>query len=98
MFPVLRITLSHKSLFQFFTYEILQDLQVKSQPIQAPVTPIIQTPPTPQVSSNIVLKSAKGVDYSKLEQLLKSGKWKEADRETARVMCQAANRVWWWQT
>jgi len=41
----------------------------------------------------IKLKSAKGVDYSKLEQLLKQEKWKEADQETLRVMLQAANRV-----
>lgn len=76
--------------------EILQNLQVKSQTqqttIQVPVTPVIQAPTPPQVSPNIVLKSAKGVDYSKLEQLLAQGKWKEADNETNRVMIQAANR------
>lgn len=73
--------------------EILQDLQVKSQLIQTPVTPVIQTSSPPQISSNIVLKSAKGVNYSKLEELLKQGKWKEADQETAKVMLQAANRI-----
>ncbi|MDJ0580439.1 serine/threonine-protein kinase [Crocosphaera sp.] len=38
------------------------------------------------------LSSDRGVDYSKLRDLLKAGKWEEADQETSRVMCQAANR------
>ena len=33
----------------------------------------------------IPLKSEKGVDYTKLRDLLNEGKWKEADRETNRV-------------
>ncbi|WP_413166818.1 GUN4 domain-containing protein [Capilliphycus salinus ALCB114379] len=32
------------------------------------------------------------VDYSQLEELLKLGKWKEADEETAKVMLKAAKR------
>ena len=43
--------------------------------------------PTPQpVSPEVELKSDVGMDYSKLRDLLKAGKWKEADEETARVM------------
>jgi eukaryotic-like serine/threonine-protein kinase len=38
----------------------------------------------------INLISAKGVDYGKLDRLLASGKWEEADRETARVMLKVA--------
>ncbi len=38
------------------------------------------------------LVSDRGVDYSKLRDLLKAGKWKEADQETAKVMFQVANR------
>ncbi|MGK7879571.1 MAG: GUN4 domain-containing protein [Crocosphaera sp.] len=38
------------------------------------------------------LASDRGVDYSKLRDLLKAGKWKEADQKIARVMYQAANR------
>ncbi|MGK7884615.1 MAG: GUN4 domain-containing protein [Crocosphaera sp.] len=38
------------------------------------------------------LSSDRGVDYSKLRDLLKAGNWKEADRETAKVMCQVVNR------
>ncbi|MGK7882705.1 MAG: GUN4 domain-containing protein [Crocosphaera sp.] len=32
------------------------------------------------------------MDYSKLRDLLKAGKWQEADQETTRVMLQVANR------
>lgn len=39
------------------------------------------------------LKSARGVDYTKLRDLLAAGKWKEADHETVKVMCQAAGRI-----
>ncbi len=41
----------------------------------------------------VELKSEKGVDYTKLRDLLAAGKWKEADQETADVMLQVANRV-----
>ncbi|MGK7958051.1 MAG: GUN4 domain-containing protein [Crocosphaera sp.] len=47
------------------------------------------SPPKTQIR----LKSEKGVDYTKLRDLLAAGKWKEADQETAKVMLQAANRV-----
>jgi uncharacterized caspase-like protein len=40
----------------------------------------------------IPLESEKNVDYRKLQDLLKAGKWEEADRETLAVMLQAANR------
>jgi len=39
----------------------------------------------------VELKSDAGMDYSKLRDLLKAGKWKEADEETARVMLAVAN-------
>lgn len=38
------------------------------------------------------LKSEKGVDYTKLRDLLAEGKWKEADEKTGEVMCQAAGK------
>ena len=38
------------------------------------------------------LKSEKGIDYSKLRDLLAAGQWKEADGETTNVMLQAAGR------
>lgn len=42
------------------------------------------------ITGEIELKSEKGIDYTKLRDLLAAGKWKEADQETAKVMCQAA--------
>jgi hypothetical protein len=50
------------------------------------------TRPTDQ-KIEIELKSAKGIDYRKLEDLLKRQQWKQADEETANVMLQAANRT-----
>jgi hypothetical protein len=48
---------------------------------------------TPQpVSPEVQLKSDVRMDYSKLHDLLKAGKWKEADEETARVMLAVAKR------
>lgn len=74
--------------------EILQDLtgQSPATSIQTPATPVIQTPPPPKVAANIALKSARGVNYSKLQQLLAAGNWKEADEETGKVMCRVAGR------
>ncbi|MEA5537010.1 GUN4 domain-containing protein [Crocosphaera sp. XPORK-15E] len=69
--------LSEKSL-------IITQLQEQIKQLQFPVKII---------TAEIELKSAKGVDYTKLRDLLAAGKWKEADQETANVMLQAANRV-----
>lgn len=55
------------------------------------LTPPPTTEPIPQ--PDIELKSAKGVNYGQLEQLLKAGKWKEADRETAQKMLEVAGRT-----
>ncbi len=38
------------------------------------------------------LPSDKGVDYTRLRDLLKAGEWKEADQETLKVMLKAAKR------
>jgi serine/threonine protein kinase len=38
------------------------------------------------------LSSEKGVDYTRLRDLLKAGRWKEADEETSAVMLKAAGR------
>ncbi|MCZ8161365.1 MAG: serine/threonine-protein kinase, partial [Microcystis sp. LE19-196.1B] len=66
--------------------EVLQALLIKTS-VSISQTTITQTPPS------IQLKSAKGIDYRNLEDLLKRQQWKEADEETARVMLQAANRT-----
>jgi len=41
-------------------------------------------------ATDVELASAKRLDYSRLRDLLKARKWKEADQETAEVMLQAA--------
>ncbi|HBE18588.1 MAG TPA: hypothetical protein DEG17_19345 [Cyanobacteria bacterium UBA11149] len=42
--------------------------------------------------SNNNLKSDLGIDYSKLQMLLKEGRWEEADYETYIVMLKVVNR------
>jgi len=75
--------------------EVLSALQIKTSvsisqtTIQKPLNPVISVPQTPP---SIQLKSAKGIDYRNLEDLLKRQQWKQADEETATVMLQAANR------
>ncbi len=58
---------------------------------------VVQQPPAtlsiPSPTTEIELKSEKGVDYTKLRDLLKARKWKEADQETYKVMLEVANRV-----
>ncbi|MFM6762334.1 MAG: GUN4 domain-containing protein [Dolichospermum sp.] len=44
------------------------------------------------VNQEVELKSAVGMDYRKLRDLLKGGNWKEADEETRRVMLAVAKR------
>ncbi|NEQ47291.1 MAG: hypothetical protein F6K00_28630 [Leptolyngbya sp. SIOISBB] len=41
---------------------------------------------------DIELKSEQGVDYSHLQELLRTGQWKDADEETYKVMLQAAGK------
>ena len=53
-----------------------------------PTIPSPQPPPQP-----VKLISAKGVDYRKLDRLLASGKWKEADEETLKKMLEEAGRT-----
>lgn len=50
--------------------------------------------PIPQKIANlsVQLKSARGVDYTHLRDLLAAGKWKEADQETLKVMLKAGRR------
>jgi serine/threonine protein kinase len=78
--------------------EVLEALQLTPKPISPP-TPQFTPQPTAKLTSqptpqpDIELKSAKGVSYRQLEQLLKAGKWKEADQETTRKMCEVAGRT-----
>ncbi|MFN6067372.1 MAG: GUN4 domain-containing protein, partial [Pseudanabaena sp.] len=43
-------------------------------------------------SANDLAISNQGISYQKLQDLLASGKWQEANQETWNVMCQAANK------
>jgi hypothetical protein len=72
---------------QTSSHQIINQKQPVATIIQPPVISVPQTPPS------IQLKSAKGIDYRNLEDLLKRQQWKEADQETATVMLQAANRT-----
>jgi hypothetical protein len=49
-----------------------------------------QAKPTPPQADD--LRSEKGVDYTHLRDLLKTGQWKEADKETAHRMLEAVGR------
>jgi serine/threonine protein kinase len=79
--------------------EVLQALQIKTSvsipqtTIQKPLNPVISVPQTPP---SIQLKSAKGIDYRNLEDLLKRQQWKEADEETANLVRKVTNRVKDW--
>ncbi len=57
---------------------------------RSPVTPV--SLPLPEIDT-VSLVSEKGVDYTKLRDLLKAEKWWEADLETWSVMLQATNCV-----
>jgi serine/threonine protein kinase len=59
-------------------------------PVQEKQPQIIHTPHN--VNEELQLQSSVGIDYIKLRDLLKSGKWKEADKETARVMLAVVKR------
>ncbi|WP_333433345.1 GUN4 domain-containing protein [Microcoleus sp. MON2_D5] len=48
--------------------------------------------PTP-IEQDVPLKSERGVDYTKLRDLLATGKWKEADEETIKKMLEVADRT-----
>jgi hypothetical protein len=55
---------------------------------QVPMTP----PALPKQPPEDDLQSEKGIDYAPLRDMLKAGKWHDADRATWRVMCAAAGR------
>ncbi|WP_027401065.1 serine/threonine-protein kinase [Aphanizomenon flos-aquae] len=64
-------------------------------PVNYRPIPVQQKPPQnipiPQpINQEVQLKSFCGMDYSKLRDLLKAGNWKEADKETRRVMTAVA--------
>ncbi|WP_254567261.1 30S ribosomal protein S2 [Oscillatoria sp. HE19RPO] len=58
-----------------------------------------EEPPHPAIEIKITpiipIKCPPGIDSSQLENLLKDGKWKEADHETRRVMLEVVKRTKW---
>ncbi|MGB6299401.1 MAG: GUN4 domain-containing protein [Rivularia sp. (in: cyanobacteria)] len=65
--------------------KLIQAIRVTNPQINQPRSP------EPQIKQDY-LPSEKGVDYTRLRDLLKTGSWKEADQETARLMLKVANR------
>lgn len=64
-------------------------------PPTKPTPPVTTTPrpaPQPSPSSEIALVSSRGINYTKLRDLLAQGKWKEADQETGDLLLRVSNR------
>ena len=71
----------------------LENERRKRQEAEAQRQRVVESQQAKPLSSvDVPLVSAKGVDYTKLRDLLAAGKWKEADDETARVMLKVAGR------
>jgi hypothetical protein len=60
----------------------------------APATPV-KTAKQPRSATEVELKSEKGIDYTKLRDLLKAGEWEAADKETASQMLKAMGKNSW---
>ena len=63
-------------------------------PIQPNPVPLKSTPQN--IPNPVSLKSAKGIDYSELEKLLKNKQWYEADQLTDKLMLKASGRKKGW--
>ena len=68
------------------TAQVIDTQTVAAQPV---------APPTPEPEDN--LSSEQGIDYTRLQDLLKAGKWRETDQETAGQMLEAMVKKYWWQ-
>ncbi len=83
------------SIPEHLTPQLLRKNQFGESTNTTPVSPV----PLPKTETRLEpatptddLSSEKDVDYTKLRDLLKAGKWKEADRETLAMMLKVANR------
>ncbi|MEA5530259.1 serine/threonine-protein kinase [Dolichospermum sp. UHCC 0684] len=56
------------------------------------IPPILEVLDEMSLDQAVELKSAVGIDYTQLRNLLAARKWKEADEETARIMLSVAKR------
>ncbi|MGB3266366.1 MAG: serine/threonine-protein kinase [Microcoleus sp.] len=68
------------------------DPQKRPQSMQDWLSYLREPIPPTVAGVSVQLKSAMGVDYTRLRNLLAAGKWKEADGETLKVMLKAARR------
>lgn len=68
------------------------DPQKRPQSMQDWLSYLREPIPSTVAGVSVQLKSARGVDYTHLRDLLAAGKWKEADGETVKVMLKAARR------
>jgi len=66
--------------------------ETSSSPVCPPPPPTNVLLPIP-IYADVTLKSERGVDYTKLRDLLATGKWQEADGETANKMLEVAGRT-----
>ncbi len=66
--------------------------ETSSSPVGPPPPPTNVLFPIP-ISADVTIKSERGVDYTKLRDLLATGKWQEADEETEQKMLEAAGRT-----
>jgi len=71
---------------------IAQHQQTTEDIAKTDKSPQSEPPNSTPIEPDVPLKSERGVDYTKLRDLLATGKWKEADEETARVMLKVAGR------
>ncbi|MBD1827868.1 GUN4 domain-containing protein [Microcoleus vaginatus GB1-A2] len=62
-------------------------------PLSAKSTPLVNTIPN---EADVPLNSARGIDYTNLRDLLAARRWKEADRETLKVILKAAGEEEEW--
>ncbi|MCP6763192.1 MAG: GUN4 domain-containing protein [Fischerella sp. CENA71] len=82
-----------KTLYWGITGEELEiDNTIFSQPHKNTLDSLNSYPATQPPTKTDDLSSEKGIDYTRLRDLLKAGKWKEADAETDRVMIQAVGK------
>ena len=61
-----------------------------ASPLSPKSTPVTNANPT---EADVPLKSERGVDYTKLRDLLATEKWQQADKETANKMLEVAGRT-----
>ncbi|MFM6008568.1 MAG: GUN4 domain-containing protein, partial [Sphaerospermopsis kisseleviana] len=74
--------------------EVIEALNFVDQNVRRSPSQILPPPPSPYLQLVTIPQPSVTVtsQYQKLEQLLSTGQWKEADEETARVMLAVTNR------